>query len=281
MKELFKAFIPGKTSIRNKGSWLFYVLTVFILGSFILILASRFFTEDPVTNVHTPIKKWQNTSTSGSVRINQWTWNKEKQTMDFVIEYKQELDKDVIQNVQYKIIPNATPDVESKYKIINQMDNKQAIRVYDVKPNFEVLVVKILIKDKESDNEEEILKVFGNEKNVSIEQKKTLPTKEDYQLSFIKDDIEINKQNLKNKEKEKVELKKNIEDLNTEINLLDAKKTYQISDEKEETNNQIEAKKSEIKEKENEINNVEEAEKKLQEKIDLLNKKYQATNKIS
>lgn len=281
MKELFKAFIPGKTSIRNKGSWLFYVLTVFILGSFILILASRFFTEDPVTNVHTPIKKWQNTSTSGSVRINQWTWNKKKQTMDFVIEYKQELDKDVIQNVQYKIIPNATPDVESKYKIINQMDNKQAIRVYDVKPNFEVLVVKILSKDKESDNEEEILKVFGNEKNVSIEQKKTLPTKEDYQLSFIKDDIEINKQNLKNKEKEKVELKKNIEDLNTEINLLDAKKTYQISDEKEETNNQIEAKKSEIKEKENEINNVEEAEKKLQEKIDLLNKKYQATNKIS
>ncbi|HCX1311519.1 TPA: hypothetical protein OY212_002628 [Staphylococcus aureus] len=281
MKELFKAFIPGKTSIRNKGSWLFYVLTVFILGSFILILASRFFTEDPVTNVHTPIKKWQNTSTSGSVRINQWRWNKEKKTMDFVIEYKQELDKDVIQNVQYKIIPNATPDVESKYKIINQMDNKQAIRVYDVKPNFEVLVVKILSKDKESDNEEEILKVFGNEKNVSIEQKKTLPTKEDYQLSFIKDDIEINKQNLKNKEKEKGELKKNIEDLNTEINLLDAKKTYQISDEKEETNNQIEAKKSEIKEKENEINNVEEAEKKLQEKIDLLNKKYQATNKIS
>ncbi|HCY5964595.1 TPA: hypothetical protein O3R45_002616 [Staphylococcus aureus] len=281
MKELFKAFIPGKTSIRNKGSWLFYVLTVFILGSFILILASRFFTEDPVTNVHTPIKKWQNTSTSGSVRINQWTWNKEKKTMDFVIEYKQELDKDVIQNVQYKIIPNATPDVESKYKIINQMDNKQAIRVYDVKPNFEVLVVKILSKDKESDNEEEILKVFGNEKNVSIEQKKTLPTKEDYQLSFIKDDIEINKQKLKNKEKEKGELKKNIEDLNTEINLLDAKKTYQISDEKEETNNQIEAKKSEIKEKENEINNVEEAEKKLQEKIDLLNKKYQATNKIS
>lgn len=281
MKELFKAFIPGKTSIRNKGSWLFYVLTVFILGSFILILASRFFTEDPVTNVHTPIKKWRNTSTSGSVRINQWTWNKEKKTMDFVIEYKQELDKDVIQNVQYKIIPNATPDVESKYKIINQMDNKQAIRVYDVKPNFEVLVVKILSKDKESDNEEEILKVFGNEKNVSIEQKKTLPTKEDYQLSFIKDDIEINKQNLKNKEKEKGELKKNIEDLNTEINLLDAKKTYQISDEKEETNNQIEAKKSEIKEKENEINNVEEAEKKLQEKIDLLNKKYQATNKIS
>ncbi|HDZ5882175.1 TPA: hypothetical protein RTT83_002239 [Staphylococcus aureus] len=281
MKELFKAFIPGKTSIRNKGSWLFYVLTVFILGSFILILASRFFTEDPVTNVHTPIKKWQNTSTSGSVRINQWTWNKEKKTMDFVIEYKQELDKDVIQNVQYKIVPNATPDVESKYKIINQMDNKQAIRVYDVKPNFEVLVVKILSKDKESDNEEEILKVFGNEKNVSIEQKKTLPTKEDYQLSFIKDDIEINKQNLKNKEKEKGELKKNIEDLNTEINLLDAKKTYQISDEKEETNNQIEAKKSEIKEKENEINNVEEAEKKLQEKIDLLNKKYQATNKIS
>ncbi|HDI0974102.1 TPA: hypothetical protein PJ770_002673 [Staphylococcus aureus] len=281
MKELFKAFIPGKTSIRNKGSWLFYVLTVFILGSFILILASRFFTEDPVTNVHTPIKKWQNTSTSGSVRINQWTWNKEKKTMDFVIEYKQELDKDVIQNVQYKIIPNATPDVESKYKIINQMDNKQAIRVYDVKPNFEVLVVKILSKDKESDNEEEILKVFGNEKNISIEQKKTLPTKEDYQLSFIKDDIEINKQNLKNKEKEKGELKKNIEDLNTEINLLDAKKTYQISDEKEETNNQIEAKKSEIKEKENEINNVEEAEKKLQEKIDLLNKKYQATNKIS
>lgn len=281
MKELFKAFIPGKTSIRNKGSWLFYVLTVFILGSFILILASRFFTEDPVTNVHTPIKKWQNTSTSGSVRINQWTWNKEKKTMDFVIEYKQELDKDVIQNVQYKIIPNATPDVESKYKIINQMDNKQAIRVYDVKPNFEVLVVKILSKDKESDNEEEILKVFGNEKNVSIEQKKTLPTKEDYQLSFIKDDIEINKQNLKNKEKEKGELKKNIEDLNTEINLLDAKKTYQISDEKEETNNQIEAKKSEIKEKENEINNVEKAEKKLQEKIDLLNKKYQATNKIS
>ncbi|HCD9183748.1 TPA: hypothetical protein NEG45_001418 [Staphylococcus aureus] len=281
MKELFKAFIPGKTSIRNKGSWLFYVLTVFILGSFILILASRFFTEDPVTNVHTPIKKWQNTSTSGSVRINQWTWNKEKKTMDFVIEYKQELDKDVIQNVQYKIIPNATPDVESKYKIINQMDNKQAIRVYDVKPNFEVLVVKILSKDKESDNEEEILKVFGNEKNVSIEHKKILPTKEDYQLSFIKDDIEINKQNLKNKEKEKGELKKNIEDLNTEINLLDAKKTYQISDEKEETNNQIEAKKSEIKEKENEINNVEEAEKKLQEKIDLLNKKYQATNKIS
>ncbi|QNZ34129.1 hypothetical protein FPO68_00085 (plasmid) [Staphylococcus aureus] len=281
MKELFKAFIPGKTSIRNKGSWLFYVLTVFILGSFILILASRFFTEDPVTNVHTPIKKWQNTSTSGSVRINQWTWNKEKKTMDFVIEYKQELDKDVIQNVQYKIIPNATPDVEGKYKIINQMDNKQAIRVYDVKPNFEVLVVKILSKDKESDNEEEILKVFGNEKNVSIEHKKTLPTKEDYQLSFIKDDIEINKQNLKNKEKEKGELKKNIEDLNTEINLLDAKKTYQISDEKEETNNQIEAKKSEIKEKENEINNVEEAEKKLQEKIDLLNKKHQATNKIS
>ncbi|NMV36137.1 hypothetical protein HGQ71_13430 [Staphylococcus aureus] len=281
MKELFKAFIPGKTSIRNKGSWLFYVLTVFILGSFILILASRFFTEDTVTNVHTPIKKWQNTSTSGSVRINQWTWNKEKKTMDFVIEYKQELDKDVIQNVQYKIIPNATPDVESKYKIINQMDNKQAIRVYDVKPNFEVLVVKILSKDKESDNEEEILKVFGNEKNVSIEHKKTLPTKEDYQLSFIKDDIEINKQNLKNKEKEKGELKKNIEDLNTEINLLDAKKTYQISDEKEETNNQIEAKKSEIKEKENEINNVEEAEKKLQEKIDLLNKKHQATNKIS
>ncbi|HCV5632160.1 TPA: hypothetical protein OWH68_002563 [Staphylococcus aureus] len=281
MKELFKAFIPGKTSIRNKGSWLFYVLTVFILGSFILILASRFFTEDPVTNVHTPIKKWQNTSTSGSVRINQWTWNKEKKTMDFVIEYKQELDKDVIQNVQYKIIPNATPDVESKYKIINQMDNKQAIRVYDVKPNFEVLVVKILSKDKESDKEEEILKVFGNEKNVSIEHKKTLPTKEDYQLSFIKDDIEINKQNLKNKEKEKGELKKNIEDLNTEINLLDAKKTYQISDEKEETNNQIEAKKSEIKEKENEINNVEEAEKKLQEKIDLLNKKHQATNKIS
>lgn len=281
MKELFKAFIPGKTSIRNKGSWLFYVLTVFILGSFILILASRFFTEDPVTNIHTPIKKWQNTSTSGSVRINQWTWNKEKKTMDFVIEYKQELDKDVIQNVQYKIIPNATPDVESKYKIINQMDHKQAIRVYDVKPNFEVLVVKILSKDKELDNEEEILKVFGNEKNVSIEHKKTLPTKEDYQLSFIKDDIEINKQNLKNKEKEKGELKKNIEDLNTEINLLDAKKTYQISDEKEETNNQIEAKKSEIKEKENEINNVEEAEKKLQEKIDLLNKKYQATNKIS
>lgn len=281
MKELFKAFIPGKTSIRNKGSWLFYVLTVFILGSFILILASRFFTEDPVTNIHTPIKKWQNTSTSGSVRINQWTWNKEKKTMDFVIEYKQELDKDVIQNVQYKIIPNATPDVESKYKIINQMDNKQAIRVYDVKPNFEVLVVKILSKDKELDNEEEMLKVFGNEKNVSIEHKKTLPTKEDYQLSFIKDDIEINKQNLKNKEKEKGELKKNIEDLNTEINLLDAKKTYQISDEKEETNNQIEAKKSEIKEKENEINNVEEAEKKLQEKIDLLNKKYQATNKIS
>ncbi|MBU7115801.1 hypothetical protein [Staphylococcus aureus] len=281
MKELFKAFIPGKTSIRNKGSWLFYVLTVFILGSFILILASRFFTEDPVTNIHTPIKKWQKTSTSGSVRINQWTWNKEKKTMDFVIEYKQELDKDVIQNVQYKIIPNATPDVESKYKIINQMDNKQAIRVYDVKPNFEVLVVKILSKDKELDNEEEILKVFGNEKNVSIEHKKTLPTKEDYQLSFIKDDIEINKQNLKNKEKEKGELKKNIEDLNTEINLLDAKKTYQISDEKEETNNQIEAKKSEIKEKENEINNVEEAEKKLQEKIDLLNKKYQATNKIS
>ncbi|HCZ3683319.1 TPA: hypothetical protein O5005_002751 [Staphylococcus aureus] len=281
MKELFKAFIPGKTSIRNKGSWLFYVLTVFILGSFILILASRFFTEDPVTNVHTPIKKWQNTSTSGSVRINQWTWNKEKKTMDFVIEYKQELGKDVIQNVQYKIIPNATPDVESKYKIINQMDNKQAIRVYDVKPNFEVLVVKILSKDKESDNEEEILKVFGNEKNVSIEQKKILPTKEDYQLSFIKDDIEINKQNLKNKEKEKGELTKNIEDLNTEINLLDAKKTYQISDEKEETNNQIEAKKSEIKEKENEINNVEEVKKKLQEKIDLLNKKYQATNKIS
>ncbi|HDH6515533.1 hypothetical protein G8Y03_00150 [Staphylococcus aureus] len=281
MKELFRAFIPGKTSIRNKGSWLFYVLTVFILGSFILILASRFFTEDPVTNVHTPIKKWQNTSTSGSVRINQWTWNKEKKTMDFVIEYKQELGKDVIQNVQYKIIPNATPDVESKYKIINQMDNKQAIRVYDVKPNFEVLVVKILSKDKDSDNEEEILKVFGNEKNVSIEQKKLLPTKEDYQLSFIKDDIEINKQNLKNKEKEKGELKKNIEDLNTEINLLDAKKTYQISDEKEETNNQIEAKKSEIKEKENEINNVEEVKKKLQEKIDLLNKKYQATNKIS
>ncbi|HFH2050086.1 TPA: hypothetical protein ACGJMV_002727 [Staphylococcus aureus] len=281
MKELFKAFIPGKTSIRNKGSWLFYVLTVFILGWFILILASRFFTEDPVTNVHTPIKKWQNTSTSGSVRINQWTWNKEKKTMDFVIEYKQELGKDVIQNVQYKIIPNATPDVESKYKIINQMDNKQAIRVYDVKPNFEVLVVKILSKDKDSDNEEEILKVFGNEKNVSIEQKKLLPTKEDYQLSFIKDDIEINKQNLKNKEKEKGELKKNIEELNTEINLLDAKKTYQISDEKEETNNQIEAKKSEIKEKENEINNVEEVKKKLQEKIDLLNKKYQATNKIS
>lgn len=281
MKELFKAFIPGKTSIRNKGSWLFYVLTVFILGSFILILASRFFTEDPVTNVHTPIKKWQNTSTSGSVRINQWTWNKEKKTMDFVIEYKQELGKDVIQNVQYKIIPNATPDVESKYKIINQMDNKQAIRVYDVKPNFEVLVVKILSKDKDSDNEEEILKVFGNEKNVSIEQKKLLPTKEDYQLSFIKDDIEINKQNLKNKEKEKGELKKNIEELNTEINLLDAKKTYQISDEKEETNNQIEAKKSEIKEKENEINNVEEVKKKLQEKIDLLNKKYQVTNKIS
>ncbi|CAC7048563.1 Uncharacterised protein [Staphylococcus aureus] len=281
MKELFRAFIPGKTSIRNKGSWLFYMLTVFIVGSFVLILGSRFFTEDPVTNVHTPIKKWQNTSTSGSVRINQWTWNKEKKTMDFVIEYKQELGKDVIQNVQYKIIPNATPDIESKYKIINQMDNKQAIRVYDVKPNFEVLVVKILSKDKEADNEEEILKVFGNEKNVSIEQKKTLPTKEDYQLSFIKDDIEINKQNLKNKEKEKGELKKNIEDLNTEINLLDAKKTYQISDEKEETNNQIEAKKSEIKEKENEVNNVEEAEKKLQEKIDLLNKKYQATNKIS
>ncbi|HHA0558213.1 TPA: coiled-coil domain-containing protein [Staphylococcus aureus] len=281
MKELFRAFIPGKTSIRNKGSWLFYMLTVFIVGSFVLILGSHFFTEDPVTNVHTPIKKWQNTSTSGSVRINQWTWNKEKKTMDFVIEYKQELGKDVIQNVQYKIIPNATPDIESKYKIINQMDNKQAIRVYDVKPNFEVLVVKILSKDKEADNEEEILKVFGNEKNVSIEQKKTLPTKEDYQLSFIKDDIEINKQNLKNKEKEKGELKKNIEDLNTEINLLDAKKTYQISDEKEETNNQIEAKKSEIKEKENEINNVEEAEKKLQEKIDLLNKKYQATNKIS
>lgn len=282
MKELFTAFRSDKTSIKGKGSWLFYGLTAFVFVAVILLLVGHFYTEDEITNANTEVGKWNDLSASGKVKIDKWEWNKDNKSMDLVLQYHDDVEQSKDIKRSYEMIPNTTPNQTVDYKVIAKTDNKQAIRIYDVTKGFEVMVVKVFEKSgSESGKGEEITKLLGNEKKVKTNVTKGDMSKEDYQLEFVQNDIEdtINSKKDLNKSKEKAEQK--ITKTENEINELESEKSYQTGTEKTETDSKIESKKTDIDSYNTEIDDYKLQVKQSDEKIKLLKQKYEDTKKYS
>lgn len=282
MKELFTAFRSDKTSIKGKGSWLFYGLTAFVFVAAILLLFGHFYTEDEITNANTEVGKWNDLSASGKVKIDKWEWNKDNKTMDLVLQYHDDVEQGKDIKRSYEMIPNTTPNQTVDYKVIAKTDNKQAIRIYDVTKGFEVMVVKVFENSgSESGKGEEITKLLGNEKKVKTNAIKDDMSKEDYQLEFVQNDINDTKKTKKdlNNSKEKAEQK--IVKTENEINELESEKSYQTGTEKTETDSKIESKKTDIDSYNTEIDDYKSQIKQSDEKIKLLKQKYEDTKKYN
>lgn len=282
MKELFTAFRTDKTSIKGKGSWLFYGLIGFVVLASLLLLSGHFYTEDEITNANTDVGKWNDLSASGKVKINKWEWNKGNKTMDLVLQYHDDIEQNKDIKRSYEMIPNTTPNQTIDYKVIAKTDNKQAIRIYDVNKGFEVMVVKIFEKTvSESGKGEEITKLLGNEKKVKTNESKGNMSKEDYQLEFVQNDIDDTLKTKKDLEKSKEKSEKKITKIENEINELESEKSYQTGTEKNETDSKIESKKTDIDSINAEIDDYKERIKQTDEKEKLLKQKYKDTKKYS
>lgn len=282
MKELFTAFRTDKTSIKSKGSWLFYGLTAFIFLGLVILLFGHFFTENEVTKANTEVGKWNELSASSKVKIDKWEWNKSDQTMDLVLQYHDDINQNEDVKRSYEMIPNTTPNQTVDYKVIAETDNKQAIRIYDVKKGFEVMVVKVFENyDSGSGKGEEVTKLLGNENKVKINDDSHNMSKEDYQLEFVQNDIDDTLKNKEKLEKNKEKIEKQIAKTKNEINDLDSEKSYQTGTEKNETDSKIESKKTDIDSYNTEIDDYNEQIKQSEEKVKLLKQKYEDTKKFT
>lgn len=282
MKELFTAFRSDKTSIKGKGSWLFYGLTAFVVLASLLLLFGHFYTEDEVTNANTEVGRWNDLSASGKVKIDKWEWNKSNHTMDLVLQYHDDINQSKDIKRSYEMIPNTTPNQTVDYKVIAKTDNKQAIRIYDVKKGFEVMVVKVFENSgSESGKGEEITKLLGNEKKVKTNDSSKDMSKEDYQLEFVQNDIDDTLNFKKDLEESKKKTEKKISKTENEINELESEKSYQTGTEKTETDSKIESKKTDIDSYNTEIDDYKEQIKQSDEKVKLLKQKYDDTKKYT
>lgn len=280
MKKLFIAFRSDKTSIKGNGSWLYYGLTAIIILASLFLLSGHFYTDNEVTNANTEVGKWNELSASGKVKIDKWEWNKSKNTMDLVLQYHDDISQSKDIKRSYQMIPNTTPNQTVDYKVIAKTDNKQAIRIYDVKKGFEVMVVKVFENSGAGSGKgEEITKLLGNEKKVKVNNNSSDMSKEDYQLEFVKNDIDETVKTKKYLEEVKEETRKNITKSEDEISGLESEKAYQTGTEKAETDSKIESKKTDIDSYETQINDYDEQINQVEEKIKLLKQKYQDTKK--
>lgn len=280
MKKLFIAFRSDKTSIKGNGSWLYYGLTAIIILASLFLLSGHFYTENEVTNANTEVGKWNELSASGKVKIDKWEWNKSKNTMDLVLQYHDDISQSKDIKRSYQMIPNTTPNQTVDYKVIAKTDNKQAIRIYDVRKGFEVMVVKVFENSGAGSGKgEEITKLLGNEKKVKVNNNSSDMSKEDYQLEFVKNDIDETVKTKKYLEEVKEETRKNITKSEDEISGLESEKSYQTGTEKAETDSKIESKKTDIDSYETQINDYDEQINQVEEKIKLLKQKYQDTKK--
>ncbi|HEC2174153.1 TPA: hypothetical protein R1915_002280 [Staphylococcus delphini] len=282
MKELFTAFRSDKTSIKSKGSWLFYGLTAFVVLASLLLLFGHFYTEDEVTNANTEVGRWNDLSASGKVKIDKWEWNKTNHTMDLVLQYHDDINQSKDINRSYEMIPNTTPNQTVEYKVIAETDNKQAIRIYGVRKGFEVMVVKVFQNSgSESGKGEEITKLLGNENKVKINSSFKDMSKEDYHLEFVQNDIDDTLNSIKTLEKYKEKAEKKISKTESEINKLESEKSYQTGIEKTETDSKIESKKTDIDSYNTEIQDTDNEIKQAKEKVELLKQKYKDIQKYT
>jgi hypothetical protein len=180
------------------------------------------------------------------VKIDKWEWNESNHTMDLVLQYHDDINQSKDIKRSYEMIPNTTPNQTVDYKVIAKTDNKQAIRIYDVKKGFEVMVVKVFENSgSDSGKGEEITKLLGNEKKVKTNSKSNDMSKEDYQLEFVQNDIDDTpKKSKKDLEKSKDIIESKITKTENEINELESEKSYQTGTEKSETDSKIESKKN-------------------------------------
>ncbi|WP_117985369.1 hypothetical protein [Klebsiella quasipneumoniae] len=282
MKGLFTAFRKDKTSIKANGSWLFYLLTSIVFIATFILLLGHFYTEDKITNANTTVGKWHDTSATGKVKIDKWIWNKKNNTMDIIVQYKDDTNESDDIKRSYNMIPNNTPNKTVDYKIITQTDNKQAIRIYDVKKGFEVMVVKVFEQSKASSGDkQEVTKLLGNEKKVKISNEKNDMSKSDYQLQFVENDIADAKNYKQDLEKSKSKIENKISNTKDEINELESEKSYQTGTEKAETDSKIESKKTDIDSYKTEIDDIENEIKQAKDKVKLLKQKYKDTQKYT
>lgn len=278
MSGLFEAFRTDKTSIRNKASWLYYILTGITLIVGITLLFGHSYTKNKTVEANTKVGKWNELSATGAVKIDKWEWNKTKHTMDIILKYKDDVNQEKDIKRSYETIANNTPNTKSNHKVIAKTDNKQAIRIYDVNKGFEVMIVKIFEKSGSVNGKgDEVTKLMGNEKKVEITHNSKDKNKQDYQLLFIKNDIEDAQKTKENLIANKAKLNKKIDSTDDEIDKLDSEKSYQTGDEKSATNTKIESKKTDIDSYKTELSDYDNEIKEADEKVKLLKQKYKDT----
>ena len=279
LKAPFLVLFSEKFSIKHKGSWIPKVVMGFLVLCLVyMVFISRLFIPNEIAEAHSQLNKYNELGTDGSVKIEKWEWNKKNKTMDIVLKYKQDYSNGLDTKFKYKPIANNQPDKVKQYKIVEKTSNKEAIRIYDVNPDFQVMVLKILSSNQDTEDE---LQLYGNENKVKKVFDKELKTTSQYKISFIDSDIKDNKNKIVKSKNSINNKEKKIDDLSNDISKIEEEKEYQTKDEKLNSDNNIENKKLEQEELSKGIDDIKKRINEHEQSIKLLNKKREDTLKFN
>lgn len=285
IKKYFNAFRPDKFSIKNRGSWINYFVIIAGVIGFLFLILSNTFVKDKIIDAHTKVGNFHSLgSSSNSVKIDKWELNEDKNTLDVVLEYKNE---DLISDTQeqeysYEFKPNNSPNTKLKNKKISDESNKEAIRVYDVKNGFEVIGMTIYGKEKNSNKaKEKLIVLLGNENKVSTSNENKLKNKQEYLLEFIENDQKDIQNSIDNKSKDIEKHEDKISNIKKDISKYDEEKTYQNKTEKQVTDSKISSLQDEIEEENLSIKDKKEAISEDEETLKLLESKYEDTKQFT
>lgn len=249
IQQHFNAFRPDAFSIKNKGSWLNYLFIFIGIAGALFFLLGNLFVTDKIENKHTKTGEYYKLDMSNKVKIDQWLWNKNTDTLDIILEYKSVDNNRINENVTYSYIARANDNASKKLdiKTVAKSNNKVALRVQEVGKGFEVLGLEIYSNSSESEKQK-VGSLLANEKKVSITNSNNLKNNEEYQLEFIKNDQQDVAKSIKKIEGKIKKYNQEIDRKEVEASQLDDEKEYQTTSERNNTDSKISSIHDEIRE---------------------------------
>jgi hypothetical protein len=282
IKNHFNAFRTDKFSIKNKGSWANYIFILIGIIGAVLLLFSNFLSTDKIQNKHSDTGKYYKFDNSSKVKVDKWLWNKNQNTLDVVLEYKDIDNSGIKEDKNLSYIARANDNAKKKLKIktLAKTNNRVALRINDVKKGFEVLGLEIYTKLDDSEKQKET-SLLANEKKVKTTTKNNPKNEQDYILEFIKSDQKNVENNINISQKKVKNWEEKIDEKEAEINKLDDEKEYQTKTDKSNTDSKISGIKDDIRDLKLDIDRKKEEIKEDKEAEKLLRSKYKDTKEFN
>ena len=225
-----------KTLTKNTSNYYYFFFLIVIIIA-IFFLTSRMFLEDNSIIKNTSLDQSYSLNSTTKLTLTDWIYNEKKQFMLAKITLE-----DVNYNYQYDLNFNAVSKVNPSEKLPVKIVYKRLDRYYILIENIPENYGQISLRIHQTfDNKEEenILKIYGDNREMKIDNSVKIKTQEEYHLEEAKLEIEKSKEKQQKLNEENTKYQNQIDRIDNIIQQLLDDKKYKTNEEIRQIDEQI------------------------------------------